>query len=82
MLPRSGSEGSGQHLTHLAQIPIWEFAASNEKDDRNRDKAVNEQAQHHGHEVHPQLPDHFGEGLNAENLGGDQEEHAQRRQPE
>lgn len=39
------------------------------------------QTEHDGHKVHAKLADHFGERLDGQNLGGDQEEYAEWRQP-
>lgn len=73
---RTGTEGGGEDLRHLQHVAVGQLADDQEEDDGNGAEAVEEQAKQDGHEVFAQFADDLSEVLHLEDLGADQEEHA------
>lgn len=78
---RSGTEGCGEHLWHLQNISIRQFPNDTEEDYGNRAEAVNEEAEHDGHEVFSQFPNHLRKRFHLEDFSADEEENSDRGKP-
>ena len=80
--PGRGAEGGGQGLDDVGHEGEGQLAHHQRVQQEEDHEAVQRQADQHRDEVHAELSQKHRERLQLQDLGGDQETHADRRQPD